>query len=86
MDRPSIINRGCGVTAYDRADALNILQATVFAETSMPEIVEVIEDVDVRTLDQGHVIPKMGVVVERGVWFPRGYQSSAWPKTYRDRP
>ncbi|MCW2926654.1 MAG: hypothetical protein JWM86_622, partial [Thermoleophilia bacterium] len=34
---------------------------------------EVTEDVDVRDLDQGHVIPNMGVVVWRGVWYPSGY-------------
>jgi hypothetical protein len=34
-----------------------------------PALVE--EDVDVRTLDQGHVIPNMAPPVWRGVWFPR---------------
>jgi hypothetical protein len=31
----------------------------------------VVPDVDIRTLDQAHVIPNMGPVVFRGVWFPR---------------
>jgi hypothetical protein len=30
----------------------------------------VTEDVDIQTLDQGHVLPNMGVPSERGVWFP----------------
>ena len=31
---------------------------------------EVIEDIDIRLLDQEHVIPNMGVVTFEGVWFP----------------
>lgn len=32
--------------------------------------IEIIEDIDIRQLDQGHVIPNMGVVTFEGVWFP----------------
>jgi len=35
-----------------------------------------IEDVDIRTLDQGHVIPNMLPPSWRGIWFPLGYSSS----------
>jgi len=35
------------------------------------EPLKVVEDVDVRTLDQGHVVPNMGAVNFPGVWFPR---------------
>jgi len=31
--------------------------------------------VDVSTLDHGHVLPNMEVVLLRGVWFPKGYAS-----------
>ncbi len=31
---------------------------------------EIIENIDVRKLDQNHVIPNMGVVSRLGVWFP----------------
>ena len=31
---------------------------------------EVIEDIDVRDLDQNHVIPNMGVASRQGMWFP----------------
>lgn len=37
------------------------------------EIKEIVPDVDIRTLDQRHVIPNMEVPVVRGVWFPRGF-------------
>jgi len=36
-----------------------------------------VEDVDVRTLDQGHVIPNMLPPDRRGVWYPMGYESLA---------
>lgn len=62
---------GCGVTAYSLEDARSILVAQLFGDDPMPEIVEVVEDVDVRDLDQGRVVPNMGSPVTRGVWFPR---------------
>jgi hypothetical protein len=31
------------------------------------------ENLDIRTLDQGHVIPNMKDPTLRGVWFPLGY-------------
>jgi hypothetical protein len=33
--------------------------------------IEIIENIDVQLLDKGHVIPNMGPVVFKGVWFPR---------------
>jgi hypothetical protein len=64
---------GCGVTAYDYNDALEILARTVFAGQEMPNIESVSQDVDVTTLDQKHVVPNMEPPVWRGVWFPKGY-------------
>lgn len=37
----------------------------------VPVIREVIEDIDVRDLDQSHVVPHMDDPSIRGVWFPR---------------
>lgn len=31
---------------------------------------EIVEDIDIRLLDEGHVIPNIGVVTFPGVWFP----------------
>jgi len=67
------VGRGCGVTALDHADALTILEQLVFEGEPLPAIERVIEDVDVSTLDPGHVLPNMGLVCARGVWFPGGY-------------
>lgn len=64
---------GCGVTAYSYEDAISILLQTVFVGQNEPQIDKVVEDIDVSTLDQKHVIPNMDPPVWRGVWFPKGY-------------
>lgn len=64
---------GCGVTGYDRSDALQLLARTVLAKYPELKIDTVIENVDVRNLDAGHVLPNMGTPVVRGVWFPLGF-------------
>lgn len=64
----------CGVTAYSREDAQEILRRQVFGGP-IPNVTRMIEDVDVSTLDHGHVLPNMEVVLLRGVWFPNGYAS-----------
>jgi hypothetical protein len=65
---------GCGITADNLADALDILRNNVFSGFETPKIKNVKEDIEMRSLDQGHVIPNMGVVTRRGVWFPLGYE------------
>ncbi len=67
------LNIGCGVTAYDYEDACDILNQCVFMNKSIPEIASALENVDIRSLDQNHVVPNMGLVTSRGVWFPLGY-------------
>jgi hypothetical protein len=42
----------------------------VFDRGPLPDVLEVIEDVDVCALDQGHVVAKMGDPSVRGVWWP----------------
>jgi hypothetical protein len=59
---------GIGVTAYSLVDAENLIaSANPFVNK---EVLEVIENVDVQSLDQGHVIPNMGPPNVRGVWYP----------------
>lgn len=70
----SPLSLGCGVTAYDYADASNILNSKVFGENPALTIKAVTVDIDIQTLDRNHVIPNMGVVVNRGVWFPLGHE------------
>lgn len=65
---------GCGVTAYDYTDAISILRQKVFKEEELPEIKTKVENVDISTLDNGHIRPNMGDLTLRGVWFPMGYE------------
>jgi len=68
---PSVLNIGCGITAYDMEDAESLLHERVFSVFGSRDVLEVIPDVDINTLDQGHVIPNMAAPSNRGVWFPR---------------
>lgn len=68
---PSVLNMGCGITAFDERDAMNFLEGTVFPAYGQREIAEIIVDIDVSTLDENHILPNMAAPVVRGVWFPR---------------
>lgn len=61
---------GFGVTAYSIEDAKNLVDDAATRIGWRCEIVEIVEDIDVRELDQNHVIPNMGPPNFRGVWFP----------------
>ena len=68
--------RNFGVTAQSTSegkmlilDSLKQLGLQQLTEI-LDDNIEVIEDIDIRLLDQGHVIPNMGVVTFEGVWFP----------------
>ena len=74
LEAPLGTPRGIGVTAFDRADALEIISQVVFRGLDMPEVLEVIEDIDLTDLDQQFVAPNTGNVFKRGIWFPIGYQ------------
>ena len=71
--KPSPINLGCGVTAYNYDDAVYLLQDRVFGEHGVPRIVECIENIEQTALDQKHVLPNIGDAAIRGIWFPQGY-------------
>jgi hypothetical protein len=69
---PVLGRMGIGVTAFDLGEATrmaNEVRDRLFPLS--PELDDVIEDVDVSTLDERHVVPNMGPVVVRGVWYPR---------------
>lgn len=73
QDAPAGMTLGCGVTAYSYEDALALLREHVFEGSELPPVERVTENVDVSTLDEGHVIPNMAPPVWRGIWFPLGY-------------
>lgn len=68
---PVGLRRGCGVTAHDAGDALSMLKQEFFPAGSLPDIAELIVNIDVSTLDPGHILPNIGITVDRGIWFPR---------------
>ena len=70
---PTVLNMGAGVTARSAEDARQI------ATAAFPEarIVSVTVVDDAASLDQGHVVPNMGNILVRGVWFPLGYEGVA---------
>lgn len=67
---------GCGVTAFDRDDAIALLKATEFSDHPLPPILHIVEDVKFDQLEQNHVRPNMGFMMMRGVWYPQGYLNS----------
>jgi hypothetical protein len=61
---------GCGVTAYDYDDVLDLMKEGVFGESGLPPIRNVVEDIDISALDETRVRSRIGMPVFRGVWFP----------------
>ncbi|HVX90856.1 MAG TPA: hypothetical protein VHC20_04475 [Candidatus Paceibacterota bacterium] len=39
LSKPSILNLGCGVTAFDYGDAIRLLRERLFREGELPNIV-----------------------------------------------
>lgn len=64
------LGMGCGVTAYSLDDARRLIQEQLFPGIPLPPFTRITEDVDVRTLEANHVLPNIGVVTWRGIWFP----------------
>src|SRR4051812_22302734 len=63
---------GFGITAWSLEDVLRIIRAMgyeMFLPEDLNELV-VREGVTVAELDQGHVVPNMGPIAVRGLWFP----------------
>jgi hypothetical protein len=67
------MSAGCGVTAWNYDDALNILKEKVFHDKSLPDIKKVTENIEVSTLDAGHILPNILPPSVRGIWYPMGY-------------
>lgn len=62
------VGRGIGVTAYSLEDALSLIASD--KSLAEQEIVSYVENIDVGTLDEGHILPNMGAPNFRGIWFP----------------
>ena len=62
--------RGYGVTAIDLSDGLALIGRLPDGLRPSGAVANVVEDVDVQSLDAGHVLPNMGAPIWRGVWYP----------------
>jgi hypothetical protein len=62
---------GIGVTAWSREEAEKMARETLAIHYRGSEMVGIVENVDIRSLDQKHVIPNMGPPSFIGVWYPR---------------
>jgi hypothetical protein len=68
-----------GVTASSLAEAKELLLKNFIKINYIEPLellkekddIEIIENIDIQLLDQQHVIPNMGPVIFKGVWFPR---------------
>lgn len=61
---------GFGITAFSEEDAKVLLTDAATTIGKDYEVLEIIPNVDIRALDQNHVIPNMGPPNLRGVWYP----------------
>lgn len=69
----SPLGLGCGISAYDQSDAVEILKKNIFSVKGELSISKCIEDVDMSLLDGKHVLPNIGSPLVRGIWFPMGF-------------
>ncbi len=70
-DRHTIyIQHGYGVTAENTNEALRLIKEQLFENEELPPVKKIIENVDIRTLDAGHVQPNIGICVFKGIWYP----------------
>ncbi|WKL57783.1 hypothetical protein Q1W73_02025 [Asticcacaulis sp. ZE23SCel15] len=64
------LNIGCGITACDESDAISLINERLSLEREHLEIASISAVDDVSTLDASHVLPNMGNIFLRGIWFP----------------
>lgn len=62
------------MTARDKTDAEKIVIRRILKNYPNAKISRIEEDIDISSLDEGHVIPNMNPHIWRGIWFPKGYE------------
>lgn len=70
------LNAGVTATSTEQARELLLKNFTKInywepLERLKNEHIEVIENINIQLLDEEHVLPNMGPVIFKGVWFPR---------------
>lgn len=73
LQQPTPLNLGCGVTAFSKEEAIELLKKRVFKNDDLPLVTQCAENIDISTLESNHVRPNMGNPIFHGVWFPLGY-------------
>lgn len=68
------IDPGYGITARSEEDAETLLNLVLPSDCRVMKI-EPLEDAG--SLDQKHVVPDMGNMLRRGIWYPLGYSHLA---------
>jgi hypothetical protein len=63
-----------GVTAWTVEDARGLILGTARFGQSLPPVIQLIEDADISTLDQNHVLPNIAAPNEMGIWYPKGFK------------
>jgi hypothetical protein len=63
------IRLGIGVTAYDYADALRMIEEKLGKRVRLVGYKKI---VSLNELEQNHVLPNIGLFAFRGIWFPNG--------------
>ena len=81
--KPPVANASLafGVTAWSLADALAIIRATGCGHYLPDDLagVAITEGIATSDLDQAHVVPNMGPICVRGMWYPfAGVGVPAW--------
>jgi hypothetical protein len=63
-----------GVTAWTVEDARNLISDSGRFDQALPPVTRLVEDVDLASLDQNHVLRNMAQPNLRGVWYPLRFQ------------
>jgi hypothetical protein len=67
---PTNYGLGIGVTAYSVEDAESLLSKRLFANGQVPAFrPRVVKSLN--ELEQNHVLPNIGLIQFRGIWFPK---------------
>lgn len=70
IEAPGSNVAGFGVTAFSCEDAFELLHACGHSFSPDDSQVRVTEGIRVEDLDQQHIMPNIGPLILRGVWYP----------------
>lgn len=73
---------GFGVTAFNLDEAVRMIRSEGFGDYLPDDLnqLRVLENATINDLDKNNVVPYMGPMVMRGLWYP--CRNIGWPRTY----